>query len=254
MKARQFAIVAGLLSAVCGLLLPARARAQVIETESQYHGSPQHFAFELKFGPYKPDIDSEFPAASNRHPYADFFGTGRRLMSAAEFEWEIIRHVGTVAVGVGMGYFKESGYNRLAANTNDVTADTTSLRLLPFSLSGIYRFDLAYERFRIPVVPYGKLGFDYVYWTVKNGNGEVSKDPTGGSGQGGSWGWHSTVGLSLILDAFDQSASHDFDEEMGINHTTVFFELTHLDASGLGESNRLHVGDTTWNAGIMFEF
>ena len=62
------------------------------------------------------------------------------------------------------------------------------------------------------------------------------------------------VGLSLVLDIFDPGAAKQFDEEMGINHTNLFFELNHLDASGLGESHRLHVGDTTWSAGIMFEF
>lgn len=243
----------GALWAASGLLAPARAHAQVIQTEREYRGSPQHFAFELKFGPYKPDIDSEFPAASMRHPYQDFFGSGRKLMTTMEFDWEIIRHIGTVAVGLGVGYFKETGHN-LNASTLAVTQDTSTLRLLPFSLSAIYRFDLAYERLRIPLVPYGKLGFDYVYWTVNNGNGEVPNDPTGGSGQGGTLGWHATVGLSLVLDIFDQSAANQFDEEMGINHTNLFFEFTHLDASGLGSSNRLHVGDTTWNAGIMFEF
>lgn len=253
MRTAPLTLLVASLGAATALFAPARAQAQVIETEAQYHGSPQHFAFELKFGPYRPDIDSEFSGA--RQPYQDFFGSGRKLMSAMEFDWEIIRHVGTVAVGAGLGYFKESANNPASDNPGGVkTQDTTSLRLLPFSLSAIYRFDLPYERLHIPLVPYGKLGFDYVYWTVTNGNGEVPESPTGGRGQGGTLGWHAAVGLSLVLDIFDRSAANQFDEEMGINHTLLFFELNHLDASGLGESNRLHVGDTTWNAGIMFEF
>src|SRR3569833_4405085 len=99
----------GLVGVAAALLAGSRAQAQVIETEGQYHGSPQHFAFELKFGPYRPDIDSEFSGA--RQPYQDFFGSGRKLMSAMEFDWEIIRHVGTVAVSAGLGYFKESANN-----------------------------------------------------------------------------------------------------------------------------------------------
>jgi hypothetical protein len=253
-RARRLTITFGAFSLASALFAPPRTRAQVIETQAQYQATPQHFGFELKFGPYRPDIDSEFPASSDRHPYKDFFGSGRKLMTNMEFDWEIIRHIGTVAVGVGMGYFKETGNNVSAANTNLVTADTSSLRLLPFSLSAIYRFDLLYERTKIPLVPYGKLGFDYVYWTVTNGNGKVPDDPSGGSGQGGTLGWHATVGLSLVLDIFDQGAANQFDQEMGINHTHLFFEFTHLDASGLGQSHRLHVGDTTWNAGIMFEF
>ena len=32
------------------------------------------------------------------------------------------------------------------------------------------------------------------------------------------------------------------------------FELTYADVSGLFQSNRLHVGDVTWAAGVGFEF
>lgn len=255
MTARRWTVALAAVGLV-GALVPGRARAQLTEAEApvEHHGSPQHFAFELKFGPYRPDIDSEFSGASGRHPYQDFFGSSRRLMTNMEFDYELLRHVGTVAIGLGLGYFKETANNLAADGTGNTTADTSSLRLLPFSLSAIYRFDLPYERLRIPLVPYGKLGLDYVYWTITNGNGEVPNDPTGGSGQGGTLGWHATAGLSLVLDVFDQDAAHRFDEEMGVNHTAVFFEFNYLDASGLGASNRLHVGDATWNAGIMFEF
>jgi len=252
-RTARLALLLGTLGAST-LLASAPAQAQVIETQAQYKPTPQHFAFELKFGPYRPDIDSEFSPQSGQHPYQDFFGSGRKLLTTMEVDWEIIRHVGTVALGVGMGYFKESSNNLSADGKAMKTEDTSSLRLLPFSLSAIYRFDLPYERLRIPLVPYGKLGFDYVYWTVTNGNGEVPSDPRGGRGEGGTLGWHATVGLSLVLDIFDQGAANQFDQEMGVNHTHLFFEYTHLDASGLGASNRLHVGDTTWNAGIMFEF
>ena len=240
------------------LVLPAKAEAQVFQSEHEREGSPQHFAIELRFGPYKPDIDSEFAGTNalgkDRTPYKDFFGTNRRLMTQVEFDYEIIRHVGTAALGFAFGYFKETGHNLLGNGSGSSTPDTSTLRLLPFSLSAIYRFDLAYERYKIPLVPYGKLGLDYVFWTVNNGNGQVPSDPTGGSGQGGTLGWHAAVGLSLVLDVFDQNTANQFDEEMGINHTHLFYEYGHIDMSGLGEKDRLHVGDNTWTAGMMFEF
>ena len=62
------------------------------------------------------------------------------------------------------------------------------------------------------------------------------------------------MGVSLILDFFDRNGANQFDQELGVNHTHLFFEYGHIDASGLGQSNRLHVGDTTWTAGLMFEF
>lgn len=251
-RAFRLSVASALLASA---LVQARAGAQVIESERDRgrHSSPQHFAFELKFGPYKPDIDSEF-AGTSRTPYKDFFGSRRKLMTQLEFDYEIIRHVGTAGIGVGIGYFKETGSNPDAANPDKLTTDASSLRLLPFSVSAVYRFDLAYERYKIPLVPYGKLGLDYIYWTVNNGNGQVPSDPTGGSGQGGTRGWHGTLGLSLVLDFFDQNSANQFDEDLGVNHSYLFFEYGHLDASGLGQANRLRVGDDTWNAGIMFEF
>jgi hypothetical protein len=223
----------------------------VIQGESDQYRSPQRFALELRFGPYKPNVDSEF--TDGRTPHQDFFGSGRHLMSQIEFDYQIVRHVGSAGVGLGVGYFTESGHNRLAA-TGALTADTSSLRLIPFSLSGVYRFDLPWERLRIPLVPYGKLGLDYVLWSINNGNGDVPQDPTGGSGQGGTWGWHAVVGLSLVLDFFDPVTAHQFDVEMGVNHTHLFVELGHWDISGLGGAHKLHVGDNTWMAGMLFEF
>jgi hypothetical protein len=88
---------------------------------------------------------------------------------------------------------------------------------------------------------------------VNNGNGQVPND-AGGTGQGGTLGWHAAAGLSLMLDFFDQDGANQFDEESGVNHTQLFFEYGHLDISGLGEAHRLHLGDNTWTAGIMFEF
>ena len=61
-------------------------------------------------------------------------------------------------------------------------------------------------------------------------------------------------GLSLALDWFDQHAANQFDEELGVNHTHLFFEYSHMAVNGLGQKNRLHVGDDSWSAGLLFEF
>lgn len=245
------ALVAGALALS---LASGVARAQVITTEKAHQASPQHFALEFRFGPYKPDIDSEFEGTKRQGmgPYESFFGSGRHLMMQIEVDYQIVRHVGSLGVGLSTGYFKESGTNLNTAG--NATPDTSSLRLLPFALSAVYRFDLAYERMGIPLVPYGKLGLDYIVWTIENGNQEVPEAPSGGRGAGGSLGWHAAVGVSFVLDFLDQNSANQFDQEMGVNHTHLFFEYAHIDASGLGQSHRLHVGDTTWTAGLMFEF
>jgi len=43
------------------------------------------------------------------------------------------------------------------------------------------------------------------------------------------------------------------DRESGVNQTALFFEVTRYDLDGFGSGAALHVGDTTWFAGLMLE-
>jgi hypothetical protein len=230
------------------------ARAQVMVGEPDQYVSPQHFALEFRFGPYKPDIDSEFSGPNARHPYRDFFGPNRRVMSQVEVDYQVLHHVGSLGVGFAAGYFNETGNNPYGDGSGNLSADTSTLRLIPLSLSAVYRFDLMWERWKIPLVPYAKLGFDYVIWTINDGNGDVPEPDVGGKGQGGTWGWHAAAGLSFVLNILDEASARQFDSESGINRTHLFFEWGHWDVSGLGASGKLHVGDDTWTAGMLFEF
>jgi hypothetical protein len=224
----------------------------MLPDEAKQYRSPQNFAFELRFGPYTPNIDSEF-SAPGRTPYKTFFGGGGRLMSQIEFDWQILHRVGSLALGAGVGYFSATG-NSPAANGSGLTADTSNLQIIPFSLTAVYRFDYLFQQRQIPVVPYGKFGFDYDLWRIDDANGEVATDARGGRARGGVFGWHTAVGLALVLDFIDPDSARSFDDELGVNHTSIFVELSHADISGLGEPNKIHLGDTTWSAGILFEF
>jgi hypothetical protein len=57
-----------------------------------------------------------------------------------------------------------------------------------------------------------------------------------------------------VLDFFDPEAARDFDNEMSVNHTALVFQYTYADISGLGMSDRMHVGDNNWSLGLMFQF
>jgi hypothetical protein len=242
------------------LLVPARAGAQEIlnapgePVDSHRFRSPQRFAFELKFGPYKPDIDSEFAGRGGRTPYQDFFGGGSHLLSQIELDYELLHKFGTLAVGVGAGFFQVTGTATVGTGTGEPSGDKSRLRVAPFSLSAVYRFDYLLEKRDFPLVPYGKLGLDWAYWSITDGNGEIAHDGFGGEGRGGTTGWHATAGVALVLDFFDPDAAREFDSDMGVNHTAIAFEYTHADLSGLGRANRLHVGDTTWSLGLLLEF
>jgi hypothetical protein len=247
----------------------SRARAQIPGTEGMtqssidlneepttgHYRSPQHFAVELRFGPWLPDIDSEFHATDGvpaRTPYRDYYGTSSHLMTQAEFDVELYHKLGTAAVGFGVGYFQVSG--TAPFDTGAPSGDKSTLRVVPLSLLGIYRFDYFLEKRNVPLVPFVKLGLNWAYWQNTDGNGQIAMADNGGKGSGGTFGWEAATGLALVLDMFDPDAAKDFDTDLGVNHTAVLIQFVHADISGLGESNRLHVGDNTWSAGILVQF
>ena len=248
--------------AVSGAAAPARAQSILDEAPtgravrpSRYR-SPQHFAFEIKFGTYRPNVDSEFSrgGVEVRTPYADYFGGGNHLYSQIELDWQIFHGFGSLAVGGGLGYFSVSGPAPLGTNTGQLSGDTSNFRVVPLSLSAVYRFDRLLDDRNIPVVPYGKIGLDYALWRITNGNGDTAQDAMGNSGEGGTLGWHAAVGVALVIDWLDPEAARDFDTDLGVNHTALTFDYTYADISGLGQPGRLHVGDTTWAIGLLLEF
>jgi hypothetical protein len=254
------ALSGGVLAVLLGLAAPARAQSDILEeapSDTPYghrYRSPQSFAVEVKFGPYRPDVDSEFDVGGvdKRTPYKDYFGNGRHLLSQVEFDWQLFHKFGSLGAGVGVGFFSVTGVATLP--TGKPSGDTSNFRVAPFSISAIYRFDHFLETRDIPVVPYGKLGLDWAYWQITDGNGEIAKDMMGNSARGGTFGWHASAGVALVLDFLDPDAARDFDADLGVNHTALTFEYSHADISGLGQSARLHVGDTTWALGLLLEF
>jgi hypothetical protein len=245
--------------ALLALATPARAQDAIEEEAPQAlhrFRSPQHFAFELRFGPYRPAVDSEFDQGGTqvRRPYHDYFGDSSHLMSQIEFDWQLIHRFGSLGVGTSLGYFSVSGTSPLANGTGTLSGDRSTLKVIPLALSAVYRFDYFLQMRDFPLVPYGKLGLDYAYWQITDGNDEIAHDGLGGNGRGGTTGWHAAAGLELVLDFFDPEAARDFDTDLGVNHTSLVLEFSHADISGLGRAGRLHVGDTTWSLGLLLEF
>jgi len=241
------------------LALPRVAGAQefadeaaIVEGEGNAYKTPQRFAYELSFGPYRPDIDGEFNGV--RHPYADYFGNGQHLLMRTELDYQFLHRFGSLAAGIGIGYFSVTGTAPVANGTGLPSGDTSNLKVVPVSLSAVYRFDYLLETRNIPLVPFGKLGLDWAYWQITDGNGNIAVDGGGDHGRGGTFGWHAAAGVALMLDFIDPDAARDFDQDLGVNHTGLTFEYYHSDISGLGQSGRLHVGDNNWTLGLVLEF
>jgi hypothetical protein len=226
-------------------------------SEMDDHGrSPRSMAMEFRLGPYTPDIDSGL--SNGATPGATVFGNGTHLLYQLEVDYDLLQSFGTLAVGVGIGYFRETAKAFVGtsdgASTGVRSFDETALRLVPVSLLAVYRMDVLAERWNVPLVPYAKLGLNYTFWKVTDGNGDVATLPQGGRGAGGTAGWQASAGLALQLDILDPASMRELDSESGLNHMYVFCEYAHVDASGLGMGNRLHVGDNTWSAGLLLEF
>ena len=252
------ALSVGAAIAVLGGARAARAQVNDVKFEEseqplgRYH-SPQHFAVELRFGPFRPNVDSEFQNDQPpRTPYNDFFGPGSHLMTEAEFDYELYHRFGTAGVGVSVGYFSVSG--TAPFDNGLASGDQSTLKVVPIALLGVYRFDYFLQQRNVPLVPFVKLGLNWAYWQITDGNGQIATDSSGARGQGGTFGWQAAAGLALVLDMFDPDAAKDFDSDLGVNHTALVLQFVHADISGLGQSDRLHVGDDTWSAGLLVEF
>jgi hypothetical protein len=240
------------------LLASTPAAAQLVVESSPRFSSPQRFALELRLGPYTPEIDEEFNGA--RTPHRDFYGDDTRLMFQVEFDWQLYRHqaVGSLGIGGAAGYFRETASSPFNAGDDPSaqrSGDKSRLSLYPVAAVAVYRADQLWRLWGIPLVPYGKVGLNYTFWNIYDGNELVAENPGGGGrGRGGTLGWQAAAGLSLVLDIIDLGSARELDSETGINQTHVFAEYVKYEASGLGQKNKLHVGDSTWLAGLLFEF
>lgn len=233
-------------------LLPQTANAQTYaqlqevwtKESSTEAGSPRGWNLELRFGPYRPDVDSEFAArGSSASPYAKVFSSSRRLMTQFEVDRQVSHRGGTWAVGVSVGYMSATAA-ALEADLATSSGDSTSLRLVPLSVSLVYRADLL--RKYAGLAPYAKLGLDCTVWSFAG-----SADSSGTTGR--TFGWHSAAGVALDLSTLDPEAARTMDNETGVNQTAIFFEVARYSLNDFGSSSALHVGDLTWLAGIMFE-
>ena len=202
--------------------------------------SPVDWAFELGVSLYRPAADSEF--GGGVHPYADTFGNSRHLMSEVELVRYLGHRHGAWGLGLRAGYYKVTAAAFLTDGTGR-SGDETALRLYPFALSLIYRAsDLPGLR-RAWLIPYAKAGLDGAWWTATN---------TGDSGKhsGLSPGWHAAAGLMFGLGVFSKGEPNS---DALAGPIALFFEWDYAAINGWGVGHALHLGDSTWFAGIMFD-
>ena len=275
---------------VCIALCSSIANADQIGGYSSEFGqkaikaeTPQRFMFELKFTPYTPHIDHS-KGLNGKTPFADLFNSrnyndagvitnegqqpGYKLLTTVEFDVEFLRRFwGTVAVGLTTGFYRRTthafnlnmdGTSCSPLSTCVRSGDESGLNIVPLSALIIYRFDTLANHYKIPIVPYVKLGLAYYIWWMNDGNGilSASQKPFASpqSAYGGSFGFVLHPGIAIQLDFLERRVAKGMDMELGINHTYIFCELNYANVNGFGASNKLDLSDTMVNTGFAFEF
>jgi hypothetical protein len=226
--------------------IAAVAVLAALAASAQAAESPRWGSFELAAGTYRPDIDSEFDTAPG--PFETVFGTGRGWMFRAAVAKSFLLRAGSLEVGLGSGYYQETGHGQLTDGTG-ASGDETKFRIIPATLMVTYRADFLHERYGVPLAPYGRLALERYYWWVTDGNSDTAEE-------GATNGWSVAGGLALLLDFFDSGLARDQDRETGINNTYLFFEVTKRVVDDFGSSDSWNLSDegVGLTGGLLFVF
>jgi hypothetical protein len=224
------------------------------DMDQSRYASAQNFAFEVRFGPYYPDVDAQFGGSG---PYKKVFGDDARLYFGVEFDWLPLRipYIGATGPGVGWGYTSASDKAKITGTDKD-SDEETSLTIMPMHLSGVVRFDELMRRTGIPIVPYAKFGLGLGLWSTSAGS-ETSrvKNVAGKNvvGRDTTWGTHLALGGMFALNFLDRRSAAQLDESTGINHAYLFGEWMYANLSGIGSRPQMDIGASTWVAGLAFD-
>lgn len=218
----------------------------------------------IRVGPYVPGIDKQF--GTDPGPYHDMFG-GYRILPMLDIDRIVWRGFGQLGVGGSIGYMQKSAHawadGSMPGDPDRMRSpgDTNTFRLIPLELTATYRLTVLDDEYGIPVVPYVRGGLAYYAWWVRT-NGKTASacwDGTHTAGcdadkaYGASLGVTGAIGLSIRAERIDANAASSM-RQSGIQHAGFYGELSLAKVDGFGSATKLSVGDTTWFAGVDFEF
>ncbi len=225
----------------------------------------------IKLGPYVPAIDAQTGADT----YEEMFG-GWAILPTFELD-RVVLHLraGQLTVGGSVGFFGKTAKAFVADDTpmddeprERTEGDETKFRMIPLHATAAFRLTMLDDEWGIPLVPYARGGLAYHLWWVRAPNGNLARDYRDADGMpctagaagcvenkalGGSLGVVGALGLAIRAERIDPDSA-DSMRTSGIYHAGFYAELSMAKVDGFGSSTKLAVGDTTWFAGIDFEF
>ena len=246
MKSLPCTAAAGALAIFAALLAPTgtvHADPEDWTAPPTYSASPEHFGLELRLGVYHPE--GLGPAFSS----PEYFGGDFGPMLSFElhyFPWRI-PYIGLVGAGGGLGWSQWDTPSPGSTPTGGETQETDRnvfeiITVRPFLL---LRFDTLARELNFPIVITPKIGLDVAHWLTS----------AGGSSEADGWsiGPRFAGKVSLELDFLEPRAARQLDEEWGINHSEIFFELYYSMAGEL-VGGQLPMSGWGWAAGLGFTF
>lgn len=221
----------------------------------------------------------------------------RGLLTEIEFDYQFLHHVtGSLGVGLSVGYYRTSGHPFVATSgaagapqlcqtvnnpidggpriyVNGTTqlddahcrsGDNTFFNVFPLNVLFVYRFEYFQNRWRVPIIPYIKVGFSYWFWWIGNDDSIVGSahipatDTSPGNNSltsGGTAGLVFHPGVAFDLGGIDIEAGKTLARETGVHRVTLFIELNAAWINNFGISKpTVNLSDIMFNAGLGFEF
>ncbi|MCB1214990.1 MAG: hypothetical protein KDK66_05880, partial [Deltaproteobacteria bacterium] len=185
----------------------------------------QKWALEFQTGFYWPtdsNIDAFLPKCCNMLYQLGF---GRLIDSQYQ-------------IGLRAGIMSENAF-AIGSVSGEPSGDRFNFTIVPVELNFIWRADFVENQV---LVPYVDVGLDYLYFR-ENVSGAVT--------QGNKFGYHTGVGLQVLLEWFDRFA--DTHEQEGINDIYLTLEGRWMQVDNFG-GNGLKVNGFVFSAGLLFEF
>jgi hypothetical protein len=229
---------------------------------------------ELKIGRYRPRIDHRFSAPPGQGPFGLVYGARPMTLVLAEVDRSFAIPGGGIGISLAGGYTYRAASGFEVDDSGELVHDAageplrytgyrTVFRLYPITAGAVYRLTVLDDHWRVPVVPYGKLGLaGYVWQFLRPADNveRVVESPACSTGpcladrtRGVTLGWQWTVGVAVRIEKLDPWVVREMRGD-GIRHVAVFVELVGARVDGFGAESALDLGDTMWLAGMNMEF
>lgn len=242
------------LAWVLGLLAAVPVQAAAVElrsTELRTAGdSPRTVALDFRLGSYKPRIDDQFEGGGDtgpQKPYAAIFDDQSDVLFLLGLEYYLVRDYGTLSIGPSFGFWSVEGKGISEGDASD----DTKLTIYPLLLQVSYKLDIWEDI--VPLVPVVRFGLDYYVWEVLDGKGDTARFAPGQEAFGGTWGWHYTLGLYVLLDFLADEMAADFDRDAGVNSSYFTIEYHSATVNDFGSADSFRLGDDTVLFGLALD-